>query len=217
MAGFYRGMSELSSALSGKQRQAALQLAELGLETSILEKKLEVQMESLDNTAMSAIADSQFNMRVLDADIASAVAQSERNMQQISLQKYGADLNAAANLMIKPERAPVSPEPTMAPAPTFVPPPKLKYVPTMGGASSSSGDFWASAIQSIGNIGAGLYGSLAINNNNTAGGIFNNPYTGTIPSYNSGSVASLGGSSISGNYFSSSPSYFNNPSFSIGY
>ena len=125
MAEFYRGMSELSSALSGRQRQAALKLAELGVETSILEKKLGVQMQTVDNAALSAVADAEFNMRVLDADIAGAVVQSERNMQSISLQKYGADLNAAAQVMIRPQRLSYAPAPTMAPKRIFVRPPEV--------------------------------------------------------------------------------------------
>ena len=125
MGDFYRGMSELSSVLSGRQRQAALKLAELGVETSILEKKLGIQMESVDNAALSAVADAEFNMRVLDADIASAVSQSERNMQSISLQKYGADLNASAQVMIRPERLSYAPAPTKAPKRIFVRPPEV--------------------------------------------------------------------------------------------
>ena len=125
MAEFYRGMSELSSTLQGRQRQAALKMAELGVETSLLEKKLGIQMESIDNAALSSIADAQFNMRVLDADVASAVAQSERNMQAISLQKYGADLNAAAQVMIKPQRLSYSEAPSLAPERIFVKPMKV--------------------------------------------------------------------------------------------
>lgn len=151
MAEFYRGMSELSSTLSGRRRQAALKMAELGLETSILEKKLGVQMESIDNAAMSAIADAQFNMRVLDADIASAISQSERNMQSISLQKYGADLNAVAQVMIRPERLPYAPAPTIAPdriwtkpmkvLPGAVPQPVQQSVwaPLVSGITSAAG------------------------------------------------------------------------------
>jgi hypothetical protein len=45
MGDFYRGMSRMASELQGRQRQAALQLAELGLETSLLEKKLGIQMQ----------------------------------------------------------------------------------------------------------------------------------------------------------------------------
>ena len=177
MAGFYRGMSELSSALSGKQRQAALQLAELGLETSILEKKLEVQMESLDNTAMSAIADSQFNMRVLDADIASAVAQSERNMQQISLQKYGADLNAAANLMIKPEALPYAPAPTMAPERIFVKPAKYKAGAVAQPAQQSVWGPLVSGVASGISSGLSTYAKLyQTQGQNTLGNILNKPF-----------------------------------------
>ena len=174
MAGFYRGMSELSSALSGKQRQAALQLAELGLETSILEKKLEVQMESLDNTAMSAIADAQFNMRVLDADIAGAIAQSESNMQQISLQKYGADLNAAANLMIKPEALPYAPAPTMAPERIFVKPAKYK---AGGVAQPVQQSVWGPLVSGVASgvsSGLSVYSSLyQAQSQNTLGKILN--------------------------------------------
>jgi hypothetical protein len=125
MGDFYRGMSRMASELQGRQRQAALQLAELGLETSLLEKKLGIQMESIDNAALSAISDAQFNLRVLDADIASAVSQSERNMQAISLQKYGADLNASAQVMIRPERLSYAPKPTKAPKRIFIKPMKV--------------------------------------------------------------------------------------------
>ena len=122
MGDFYRGMSQMASELQGRQRQAALQLAELGLETSLLEKKLGIQMQSVDNAALSAISDAQFNLRVLDADIASAVSQSERNMQAISLQKYGADLNASAQVMIRPGRLSYDPAPTKAPKRIFIKP-----------------------------------------------------------------------------------------------
>lgn len=164
MAELHRGMTQLSSALSGKQRQAALQVAELGLETSILTKKLEIQAESLDNAAMSAIADAQFNMRVLDADIASAVAQSERNMQQISLQRYGADLNAAANLMIKPERLSYEPAPQMTPERIFVDPVRLKP----GGAPPVAQQSpWAGL---IGGFAQGLSSSISLYSALTKGG-----------------------------------------------
>jgi len=125
MGEFYRGMSEITSALEGRQRQAALKMAELGVETSLLEKKLGIQMQSIDNAALSAVSDAQFNMRVLDADIASAISQSERNMQAISLQKYGADLNASAQVMIKPQRLSYAPAPTLAPERIWVKPMKV--------------------------------------------------------------------------------------------
>ena len=151
MGDFYRGMSRMASELQGRQRQAALQLAELGLETSLLEKKLGIQMQSIDNAGLSAISDAQFNLRVLDADIASAVSQSERNMQAISLQKYGADLNASAQVMIRPERLSYAAAPTKAPKRIFVRPPEVLpgavaqpvqqnvWGPLIGGISSGLG------------------------------------------------------------------------------
>jgi hypothetical protein len=151
MGDFYRGMSQMTSALQGRQRQAALQLAELGLETSLLEKKLGIQMQGIDNAGLSAISDAQFNLRVLDADIASAVSQSERNMQAISLQKYGADLNASAQVMIRPERLSYAAAPTKAPKRIFVRPPEVLpgavaqpvqqnvWGPLIGGISSGLG------------------------------------------------------------------------------
>ena len=185
MAGFYRGMTELSSALSGKQRQAALQVAELGLETSLLTKKLEIQAESLDNAAMSAIADAQFNMRVLDADIASAVAQSERNMQQISLQKYGADLNAAANLMIKPEQLPYAPAPTLAPERVFIEPMKVRPGAV---AQPVQQNVWGPLISGVTqgiSSGISIYTDMYKNQGqNTLGSIFgSNNFPSSVPSY----------------------------------
>lgn len=181
MGDFYRGMSELTSTLSGRQRQAALKMAELGVETSILEKKLGIQMESIDNAAASAVSDAQFNMRVLDADIASAISQSERNMQQISLQKYGADLNAAAQVMIKPERLSYAPAPTMAPERIWVKP--MKALP---GAVPQpvQQSVWGPLVSGI---GAAAEGAMQVANINymrnqqrtlstVQGNLFNNPF-----------------------------------------
>lgn len=206
MAGFYRGMTELSSALSGKQRQAALQAAELGLETSILTKKLEIQAESLDNAAMSAIADAQFNMRVLDADIASAVAQSERNMQQISLQRYGADLNAAANLMIKPEQLPYAPAPTLAPERVFIEPMKVRpgavaqpvqqnvWGPLISGVTQAVSTGISAYSELYKNQGQNTLGSIFNQGQNTSGSIFgNNYFPSSVPSYLNNSVFGTNG------------------------
>jgi hypothetical protein len=156
MGDFYRGMSQMTSALQGRQRQAALQLAELGLETSLLEKKLGIQMQGIDNAGLSAISDAQFNLRVLDADIASAVSQSERNMQAISLQKYGADLNASAQVMIRPERLSYAAAPTKAPKRIFVRPPEV-----LPGAVAQpvQQNVWGPL---VGGISSGLVGAIKL-------------------------------------------------------
>lgn len=176
MAEFYRGMSELTTTLSGRQRQAALQLAELGVETSILEKKLGIQMESLDNAALSAVSDAQFNMRILDADVVSAIAASERNVNQISLQKYGADLNAAAQVMIKPERLPYSPAPTITPDRIWVKP--MKVVPGAV-AQPIKQSVTAPLLSGLVSAAQGAMQAANIhyakNQSNTLGNIFTNP------------------------------------------
>lgn len=126
VADFYQGMSQLNSVLTGRQRQIALKLAEVGIETSILEKKLGIQMEGVDNAAMNAVSDAQFNMRVLDRQVADAIDQSQRNLTDISLRKYGADLNAAAQVMIKPEPLPTPAAPLIPPERIFVKPMKIQ-------------------------------------------------------------------------------------------
>ena len=47
MGEFYRGMSEITSALEGRLRQAALKLAELGVETSLLRRSLVSKCKAL--------------------------------------------------------------------------------------------------------------------------------------------------------------------------
>ena len=122
MGEFYRGMSQLESSLSGRQRQAALQLTELGVDTSLTKKKLGFEMERTTMAMANAVEDTQFNFRVLDADIAGAIAQNELNKQDIALRQYGADLNAAAQTMIQPQRISYDPKPITPPKRIFIEP-----------------------------------------------------------------------------------------------
>ena len=122
MGEFYRGMSQLESQLSGRQRQAALQLTELGVDTSLSKKKLGLEMERTNLAMASAAQDTMFNMRVLDADIAGALQQTELNKQDIALRQYGADLNAVAQTMIKPQRLAYDPAPITPPRRIFIEP-----------------------------------------------------------------------------------------------
>lgn len=99
--------------------------------------------------AMQALAAKQGrDLAVLRASIKSSEQEYKRNMFDLSLQKYGADMQAKANLMIKPERLPELIAPEMGPARTFVEPaevlpgavPPAKYtnpmLPLIGGISS---------------------------------------------------------------------------------
>ena len=122
MGDFYRNLSQIESSLTGRQRQAALQLIELGVQTEASKAQLGLQRTRIDTAMLDSVRDTQFNMRVLDADIASAVEQSIRNRGDIALRQYGADLNTIANTMIRPERLSYDPTPVKPPTRVFIEP-----------------------------------------------------------------------------------------------
>ena len=79
----------------------------------------------------SRLAASGRNSIIADASLASSVEQSQRNMRAISLQKYAADAQARASMMIKPEAMPDLPRPEQGPDRIFVEPMKATaaYIP----------------------------------------------------------------------------------------
>jgi hypothetical protein len=70
----------------------------------------------------STLAEQGRNAAILSASLVSGEREYNRGMRDVSLQRYGADMQAAANLMIEPERLPELVRPTMGPARTFVAP-----------------------------------------------------------------------------------------------
>lgn len=70
----------------------------------------------------SSIAALGRNSAIMDASLSSSVEQSQRNMQQIGLQRYAADLQANASMMIKPKKGPAIPLPIQAPERIFIEP-----------------------------------------------------------------------------------------------
>ena len=99
----------------------------------------------------SSLAEMGRNTAVMDASLSSSVEQMQRNMRDIGLRKYGADEQARAAMMIRPEMLPDIPAPTMAPERIFVEPLEVQaqYVadpvkqdtlsPILGGISSAFG------------------------------------------------------------------------------
>jgi len=153
LAEFYRGMSQLESSLSGKTRQAALQVLELESQSKLAEKQISVQRTRSEVAMANAVRDTEFNMRVLDADIASAVAQSMNNRRDIALRQYGANLSAVSQTMIRPERLAYSPAPIKPPERIFIEP--MEAIPGAVAAPVQQ-SVWGPIVSSI----AGAAGSL---------------------------------------------------------
>jgi len=100
-----------------------------------LEAQGEAQMGqaggSRNKRIQSRLAKIDRNESIDQAGIKSALVQSQRNMRQIDLQKYAADMQAKASMMIRPEAVPDIPKPEMGPDRIFVEPMKATpaYVP----------------------------------------------------------------------------------------
>ena len=99
----------------------------------------------------STLAEQGRNAAIMSASLLSGEREFQRGMQEVSLQKYGSDLQAAANLMIKPQALPDIVKPVMGPARTFIEPAEVlpgavppaqrtsTLMPLIGGISSAAG------------------------------------------------------------------------------
>jgi hypothetical protein len=86
---------------------------------------------SRNKAIQSRLAGIGRNAAIADASLASSVEQSQRNMRSIAMQKFGADMQAKASMMIRPQPLPDIPRPEMGPDMIFVEPMKAtpSYVP----------------------------------------------------------------------------------------
>ena len=80
---------------------------------------------SRNKAIQSTIASMGRDAAVMDASLSSSVEQMRRNMRDISMRRYGADMQAKASMMIAPERLPDIQMPTQAPARIFIEPMKV--------------------------------------------------------------------------------------------
>tara|TARA_Y100000361_G_C11124384_1_gene325047 strand:- start:53 stop:907 length:855 start_codon:yes stop_codon:yes gene_type:complete len=97
------------------------------------------------------LADQGRNLAVMREELRSADRGARASMLDVGIQRYAADQNALANLMLRPERAPRPLAPEMGPERTFVKPPKAipgfvppaiqqsTMAPIIGGISSAAG------------------------------------------------------------------------------
>jgi hypothetical protein len=80
---------------------------------------------SRNKAIQSTIASIGRDAAIMDASLSSSVEQMRRNMRDISMRKYGADMQAKASMMISPEMLPDIPMPTQAPERIFIEPMKV--------------------------------------------------------------------------------------------
>ena len=130
----------------------------------------------------SSIAALGRNSAIMDASLSSSVEQSQRNLNQIGLQRYAADLNAKASMMIRPERPPEVLKPIQAPERIFIEP--MKAIP---------GAVQAPYMQST---SAPLISGLLSAATSVAGGIAGN----SMNNYQSPPIGGGGGFGTFGNY-----------------
>ena len=80
---------------------------------------------SRSKAMQAANAQTGRDLAVLRATLVSSTEELQRGLMDNALQKYGADMQAKANLMIKPERLPALIKPELGPERTFIEPAKV--------------------------------------------------------------------------------------------
>lgn len=117
---------------------------------------------SAGKALQTAVASYGRNQAILAESLVSAERQSRENLRNIDLAKYGADLAAEGNRMLRPDRLPAIPVPIATPRAVFQDPRKPKRPPkpikmTNTVARGSSMPVWNAAISGI----AGVTDSLS--------------------------------------------------------
>lgn len=151
-----RSLRSLDNQLSGRYKQAAIQMAELNADASL--QVAAVDLERQRTTGMMRFAQEEFglnqqrlggmmqfaqeefafNNAVLDANLNSSIAQAQRNIKDIMLDRKFADLNVEASMMVKPSKLPYQPKPVLPPARKFIEP--FQQVVPEGGDYKSPAD-----------------------------------------------------------------------------
>ncbi len=109
----------------------------------------------------SAIAQYGRNQAILADSLISANKQYRSNIQDIGLSKYGADLAADSNRMLKPLALPKTPMPMRQPQSELLKPlrPMLPPKPIKGANAAPGGNWGGAVAGGIASIGSGLIGA----------------------------------------------------------
>jgi len=120
MASLHRSLMSLESELSGKYKQAAIQMAQINADASLAEMGVGLNLQRIENAISDAESSAQANIEVLNANMQSTIRESQRNIRQLGLERRTADVNTRAGMMIAPAKLPYAPVPTMPAERIFV-------------------------------------------------------------------------------------------------
>jgi hypothetical protein len=149
-ANLHRSLMALESELSGRNKKAAIAMAEINADASLAELGVGLNLSKIENAIENAEATAQGNQEVMRANMQSAIRQAEQNIKQITLERKYADVNTRANMMLFPERMSYDPAPEMPPErefvdrmeaiPGFVPPAQQQstWAPLISGIASGA-------------------------------------------------------------------------------
>lgn len=149
MAQLQRGLQALDSELSGKYRQAAVQLAELNVDSSLQKAGVGLNLQRIQTAVENAQNEAENNFTVIRENIKSELNQTLRNVKEIEFERLTADVNTRAGMMLFPERLTYEPRPEKPPErifverlesiPGYVPPPQQQSVwaPLISGISNA--------------------------------------------------------------------------------
>lgn len=156
-ASLHRSLMALESELSGKYKQAAIQMAELNVETSLAEMGVGINLERINNAIENAESEAQDNLEVMNANMASQIRTAEQNLKQISLERKIADVNTKAGMMLFPPRLEYDPAPVMPPERVFVE--RMEAIPGFVPPAQQQ-SVWAPLISGIGGAASAMMGGI---------------------------------------------------------
>ena len=166
MAELHRGLMALDSELSGKYKQAAVQLAELNADASLQEAGVGLNLQRIDNAIKDAEETAKFNLDVMRENMKSTLASTVRNVEQIGLERRVSDVNTRAGMMLFPERLSYDPRPEKPPERIFVE--RMKAIPGFVPPAQQQST-WAPLISGIG-AGASALAGMDFGGSNISGG-----------------------------------------------
>jgi hypothetical protein len=165
-AALQRGLVGLEAELTGKRKQAGIELAQLNAESSLAITGVGLNLEKINNAIENAEGEAEFNNRVLAANMKSFINQTERNIDEIVTKKKYADINTKSQMMLEPEFPGYNPKPTQPPERIFIK--SMKAIPgfTPTAARQST---WAPLVNAAAGIATDIIG-MGIGGGGSSGG-----------------------------------------------